>query len=96
MIDPRPAGQRGGIVELVVEDDGPGIAPSVREGLFQPFVTTKARGTGLGLALCRKIVREHGGTITAADSALGGARFVVELPPAEKRESTRRLEAPGA
>jgi len=67
-------------VELVVEDDGPGIPRDRRETLFKPFVTTRAEGTGLGLAICRRIVEEHGGRITVGDSPLGGARFVVRLP----------------
>lgn len=67
-------------VAVAVEDDGPGISPVVRAGLFQPFVSGKQSGTGLGLALCRKIVRQHGGAIDAADGALGGARFTMTLP----------------
>lgn len=70
----------GRLVELSVEDDGPGIAPSVRDTLFKPFVTTKGQGTGLGLAITRRIVEEHGGSIEAGDSdALGGARFTIRL-----------------
>ena len=53
---------------------------SLLPNLFKPFYTTKAQGTGIGLALCRKIVGEHGGDIAAGRSALGGARFVVRLP----------------
>ncbi len=67
-------------VELAVEDDGPGIPESVRANLFKPFHTTKAEGTGIGLALCKKIVVEHGGEITAGRSAGGGARFAIRLP----------------
>ena len=69
-----------GQVELLVDDDGPGIPESQRETLFKPFVTTRAEGTGLGLAICRRIVREHGGRMRVTDSPLGGARFVVRLP----------------
>ena len=68
-------------VQLVVEDSGPGIAESMRSTLFQPFVTSKENGTGLGLAVCRKIVEEHGGHLTAASSEeLGGAAFQLRLP----------------
>jgi len=72
----------GGYAELTVDDDGPGIPPQERERVFQPFVTTKApsEGTGLGLALCRKLVEAHEGTISAAASPLGGARLLVSLP----------------
>ena len=70
----------GGAVLLEVEDDGPGIPASQLPQLFKPFVTTKAEGTGLGLAVCKKIVEAHGGTIDAGRSELGGARFRVRLP----------------
>jgi nitrogen fixation/metabolism regulation signal transduction histidine kinase len=64
-----------------VEDDGPGIATSMRGRIFDPYFTTKADGTGLGLAIVKKIVVEHGGEIVAERSdRLGGARFVLRLP----------------
>jgi nitrogen fixation/metabolism regulation signal transduction histidine kinase len=72
---------RGG-VELVIEDNGPGLAKQVRERLFELFVTTKEKGTGLGLSLTREIITAHGGTI-AAEDAVGsctGARMVLWLP----------------
>lgn len=69
---------------LVVEDDGPGIPESLRADLFKPFHTTKAEGTGIGLALCKKVVEEHGGEITAGRSGLGGARFELRLPAARQ------------
>lgn len=65
---------------VAVEDNGPGIAESLKLSLFRPFSTTKAKGTGLGLAFCRKVVEEHGGTIDALTSSLGGARFELRLP----------------
>lgn len=71
---------RPGSIALVVEDDGPGISASQLQNLFKPFHTTKSHGTGLGLALCRKIAEEHGGDILVDDSPLGGARFTVVLP----------------
>jgi two-component system NtrC family sensor kinase len=71
-------------VQIEVEDTGPGIAPEVREKLFEPFVTTKevGSGTGLGLAVCRGIVESAGGEINVDESFTGGARFVVLLPMA--------------
>lgn len=65
-----------------VEDDGPGIDPSIRPHLFEPFFTTKGvgEGTGLGLAVVHGIVDEHGGRIEVEQSDLGGARFVIALP----------------
>lgn len=74
-------GGRGDQVELTIDDSGPGIPPRELERVFQPFVTTKApgEGTGLGLALCRKLVEAHGGAIYAESSPLGGARLRVRL-----------------
>ena len=63
------------VIELLVEDDGPGIDPSLRERLFRPFTSTKRSGTGLGLVICRKIVEQQGGTIEIVPSELGGAGF---------------------
>lgn len=70
-----------GGVRVVVEDSGPGIPDDVRERLFEPFFTTKEKGTGLGLTLSREIVTEHGGELSLETSSLGGAAFVVALPP---------------
>ena len=84
-VELRAARGRQGGVELAVDDDGPGIPEGALSGLFKPFHTTKATGTGIGLALCRKIAVEHGGEITAGSSALGGARFALELPAAAER-----------
>jgi PAS domain S-box-containing protein len=65
---------------IAVRDRGHGIAPAVRPRLFQPFFTTKARGTGLGLALAKRIVDAHGGSIRADSPPDGGTEIVVELP----------------
>jgi PAS domain S-box-containing protein len=65
---------------LTVEDDGPGISPKVAPELFKPFVSDKVGGTGLGLALCKRIVEEHGGRILCGKSTLGGACFGLHLP----------------
>lgn len=61
-------------------DDGPGVPESVREKIFQPFVTSKANGTGLGLPLVQKIVHESGGSIQYLDRLTGGACFRMALP----------------
>ena len=74
----------GGTVLLSVEDDGPGIPESMSEALFRPFATTKNNGNGLGLAVCRKVVEEHGGTITSSRGCSGGARFEIRLPAERK------------
>jgi nitrogen fixation/metabolism regulation signal transduction histidine kinase len=65
---------------IAVNDNGPGIAPALRERVFRPFFTAKRNGTGLGLALVQKIVVFHNGRITAAASPLGGASLQITLP----------------
>ena len=67
-------------VIFFVEDDGPGVPEHVKDSLFRPFVTTKSGGTGLGLALTRKIAEAHGGTIGVCQGPLGGACFEIALP----------------
>jgi signal transduction histidine kinase len=75
--DVRRAGDR---VAVVVHDDGPGIEPDVARTVFDPLITTKPRGMGLGLALCRAIVKAHGGEITAKQNPTGGASFSFWIP----------------
>ena len=72
-------------VWVMFQDDGPGIAPEVLPHIFDPFFTTKrpGRGTGLGLSLCKTIVREHAGNIEAATAQGGGAVFTITLPVAD-------------
>ncbi len=77
---------------LDVEDNGPGIPLELRETVFDPYVTTKDDGTGLGLSIVKKIVIEHGGTIRAGESNLGGARLRVRLPVLGTRAAERALE----
>jgi nitrogen fixation/metabolism regulation signal transduction histidine kinase len=97
------AHEEGEGVRIEVEDDGPGIAGSMRGRIFDPYFTTKADGTGLGLAIVKKIVVEHGGEIEADRSArLGGARFVLRLPgprvltiAAEANEARERAKRQG-
>jgi nitrogen fixation/metabolism regulation signal transduction histidine kinase len=67
-------------VELVVADNGPGLPERFDERWFEPYTTSKARGTGLGLAVAKKIAEEHGGTIRAENRPGGGAMFVLRLP----------------
>jgi signal transduction histidine kinase len=67
-------------VNLAVEDDGPGVAPDVASRIFDPLVTTKPTGMGLGLALSREVVRAHGGDIAVSRAPAGGARFSFWIP----------------
>ena len=66
--------------EIVVFDTGPGIAADILEKLFQPFVTSKPTGMGMGLSICRELVRAHGGALTASSREGGGTVFTVSLP----------------
>jgi signal transduction histidine kinase len=71
------------LVEISVADSGPGLPAMVREKLFQPFVTTKASGMGVGLSICRGIVEAHGGRMWLADHPGGGTDFHFTLPVAD-------------
>ena len=68
------------LARLVIADDGPGLGVADRTKLFLPYYSTKGRDSGLGLAIVRRIVVEHGGTIEATDRAPHGAAFAMELP----------------
>jgi len=80
----RSAENNGERVAVEVEDNGPGIAPELKEQIFNPFFTTKKTGVGLGLAIVSKIVDAHGGRLTLAGRAGGGASFRLVLPAAAK------------
>lgn len=69
-----------GHVEIVVADTGQGMAESVQESVFQPFFTTKAGGTGLGLSVCQKIIQDHGGDILVRSKPGAGSSFTISLP----------------
>jgi two-component system NtrC family sensor kinase len=72
---------RNGVAVIVeVNDTGPGISPEVRKRLFEPFVTSRKSGLGLGLALSRQTVLEHGGDLWAVDGTGMGAHFRLRLP----------------
>ncbi|MBI2829247.1 MAG: HAMP domain-containing protein [Acidobacteria bacterium] len=68
------------LVRIVVADDGPGIPPAERDKLFLPHYSTKQRGSGVGLAIVRRIVAEHGGSIDVTDNVPRGTRFAIALP----------------
>jgi two-component system nitrogen regulation sensor histidine kinase GlnL len=79
----RRGSGRGRFLQVAVEDTGPGIAAEHEANLFAPFFSTKTRGSGLGLAVCHRIVSQHGGTIVHEPRSGGGATFVVTLPVSE-------------
>jgi len=70
----------GPSIILTISDSGPGIAPDVKDKIFDPYFTTKSDGTGIGLSLSHRIVTDHSGSLTVADSDLGGAEFRIEIP----------------
>lgn len=76
-----------GMVQLSVDDTGPGVDPTVRNRLFEPLVTTKPKGIGLGLALVRRIVERHSARIEVGRGSLGGARFTVQVPVTSPSEA---------
>jgi signal transduction histidine kinase len=74
--------ERDGFVEITVEDSGVGIDPAVAERLLDPFFTTKPTGTGLGLAVVKRLAEAHSGTVSIESGTAGGARVTVRLPHA--------------
>jgi PAS domain S-box-containing protein len=80
--------ESGSIVEVVVTDSGPGLAENVASRLFEPFVTSKRHGMGLGLSICRTIVESHGGRLWHAPRPGGGTRFGFTMPANAENEDT--------
>jgi signal transduction histidine kinase len=79
--------ERDGSVELEVRDNGPGLDPAVAARVFEPFVTTKPEGLGVGLAICRSIAERHGGHLSADTAPGGGLRMTLTLPAARPSEA---------
>jgi signal transduction histidine kinase len=91
------AADAGETVELLVCDEGPGVPAAVRERIFEPHFTTKAKGTGIGLAIARQILRSHGGSITLdppspSGSAGQGACFRLRFPVQASRSNDKVAE----
>ena len=94
-----------GRLVILIADNGPGIEQSARDSLFEPFFSTRAKGTGLGLAVARLVAEAHGGTLRCVDpgvplrsgledavsASLGGARFLLELPPPNPDDASDEL-----
>jgi two-component system sensor kinase FixL len=80
----------GNFLVVTVADNGPGIDPEVAEQIFNPFVTTKPKGMGIGLSICRSIVEGHGGRIWTEESSSGGATFVFTVPAVVERKEAPR------
>jgi PAS domain S-box-containing protein len=79
------------VVEIRVQDNGPGLPAADLARVFDPFYTTRAQGTGLGLSICQSIIREHGGTITIESVVGQGTAVIIDLP-VEKRHGDRRRD----
>ena len=79
------------MVEISVSDSGMGIPAESLERIFRPFYTTKRGGTGLGLSLCRRIIRQHGGRLGVESKVGKGSRFIIELPLREAVEETEEI-----
>jgi len=87
----REEGKRAGHLEISVSDTGSGIPPEHLERIFRPFYTTKRSGTGLGLSLCRRIISQHGGTLTAKSEIGHGSQFTIRFPFREAVEELKEV-----
>ena len=67
-------------LQIIFEDTGMGIAPENIKNLFIPFFTTKEEGSGLGLPICQKIIKAHGGSIQVESTLQKGTKFIITLP----------------
>ena len=83
----RAGRNENGEICISVRDSGPGFPAGLAEQLFEPFFSTKAEGTGMGLAIARSIIEAHGGTLSGENCEDGGACFIVRLPQAKEDNS---------
>ncbi len=84
-----------GVIQIKVEDNGPGFQLDTVSQIFDPYVTTKPKGTGLGLAIVKKLVEEHLGSIRAGNRSEGGAMISIRLPINEAAREQVIAKAPG-
>jgi PAS domain S-box-containing protein len=85
-------GVNRGNLQVSVADDGEGIAPAALERLFQPFFTTKPKGTGLGLWLSRRMIQDHGGSVDVKSELGKGTTFTILLPVREAAAAAIEIE----
>jgi two-component system, LuxR family, sensor kinase FixL len=86
VVEARRNGSRS--VEVYVADSGPGVAAEMADTIFEPFVTTKPLGMGMGLSISHSIVESHGGSLRMARGVGSGAIFLFDLPTAEAAANT--------
>ncbi|MBU3656724.1 MAG: HAMP domain-containing protein [Rhodocyclaceae bacterium] len=79
-------------VELIIADTGPGFPPEIMANAFEPYVTTKPKGTGLGLPIVKKIIEDHGGRIALGNRTTGGAEVCIFLQTAEAAEGVHQRD----
>jgi len=77
-------------VELTIADTGPGFPPEIMANAFEPYVTTKPKGTGLGLPIVKKIIEDYGGRISLGNRTSGGAEICIQLQTADTAEVTHQ------
>jgi PAS domain S-box-containing protein len=87
----RKASPEQDVLEVTIKDNGPGIPAAALARVFDPFFTTRAQGSGLGLSICQSIVREHGGSIGIESTVGQGTSVTIDLP-VEKRHGDRRSD----
>jgi len=83
IVEARRSGKHA--IEIAVADSGPGVAPEMTDAIFEPFITTKPLGMGMGLAISRAIIESHGGNLQMARGTGSGAIFIFNLPTAEAK-----------
>ena len=83
IVEARRSGKHA--IEISVADSGPGVAPAMTDTIFEPFITTKPLGMGMGLSISRAIIESHGGNLRIAHGTGSGAIFIFNLPTAETK-----------